>query len=152
MSWFHKIFFHGYQSLPYGCMGWLSGRFKDSESRNSRLRITCRRSPDRRDFFFCALLAVGSLVIFRFRDKSRLSTAMPAVGRNLPALMAVAVGLALRNGFQFHRLTVAMFYLRPYLIKQRDEQERQKLVEKMKQEETTQTSQQATETYSWPKQ
>jgi hypothetical protein len=61
---------------------------------------------------------------------------MPArISRQLPALMAIAVGAALRLSQYIQRLNIALFYLRPYLIRERDERERKELVKKIKSED-----------------
>ena len=54
--------------------------------------------------------------------------------RNLPAIIAVAIGTALRTSHWNLILMIAMYYLRPYLIQQRDDRERQQLAAKIKEE------------------
>jgi hypothetical protein len=58
--------------------------------------------------------------------------AVARISRHLPAFMAVAVGIALRK--PIIKLTIAMMYLRPALIKARDERERQAIVKKIREE------------------
>jgi len=62
---------------------------------------------------------------------------MPAaiINRQLPAVMAIVVGLALRISSLILLLTIAMYYLRPYLIKERDERERREMAKRLKEEE-----------------
>jgi hypothetical protein len=57
---------------------------------------------------------------------------MSLIGRNMPAFVAVAVGIALRTFHWNPMLMKAMYYLRPSLIRARDERERKQLVEKLR--------------------
>ena len=57
-----------------------------------------------------------------------------SINRALPAVMAIAVGMALRISSLLWELKAAMFYLRPALIKERDERERRTLAKKFKEE------------------
>ena len=57
-----------------------------------------------------------------------------SLNRRLPAIMAIGIGVALRSFPHLLKLMKAFIYLRPALIKQRDERERQALAKQVREE------------------
>jgi hypothetical protein len=51
-----------------------------------------------------------------------------------PGIVAVAIGTVLRLPLALTILTVAFYYLQPYLVRERDERERKELIKRIKEE------------------